>query len=121
MSLTFCSPNFCDPAVSPTPSPLQPYVSVTSQVADAPLSHTSAKTELRTELNTLIYGCSADHVLPFESYLTSYAREAIEMAESPVHMLIDIMATEKNALISTSEGMFQIDVNSARPNSNCIF
>lgn len=114
MSLDFSSPNIRDPAVySPPPSPLLCYVSVTSQVTDAPLSHTSAKTKLRTESNTSTYGCSADHVLPFKSYLTSYAREAIETAESPVHMLIDIMAAEKNALTSSSEGMFQIDINSA--------
>jgi hypothetical protein len=115
MSLDFSSPNIRDPAVySPPPSPLLCYVSVTSQVTDAPLSHTSAKTKLRTESNTSTYGCSADHVLPFKSYLTSYAREAIETAESPVHMLIDIMAAEKNALLSSSEGMFQIvDINSA--------
>ena len=34
---------------------------------------------------------------------TSYA---IEMAESPVHMLIDIMDAEMNALLRSSEGMF---------------
>ena len=60
-------------------------------------------------------------VLPFKSYLTSYAPEAIDTAESPVHLLIDIMATEKNALLFSSEGMFQIDINSARPSCNCIF
>jgi len=112
MSLTFPSPNIRDPAVySPPPSPLLHHVSVTygeftPQVADAPLFHTSTKTKLGTESNTLTYDCSADHVLPFKSYLTSYAREAIEMAESPVHMLIDIMGAEKNALLRSSEGMF---------------
>jgi hypothetical protein len=87
------------------------YVSVISRVTDAPLS----KTKLRTESNGLTYS------LPFESYLTTYAREATEPAESPVYLLIDIMAAEKNALLSTSEGMFQIDINSAQPNCNCIF
>lgn len=98
------------------PSPLLRYV--TSKVTDAPLL---AKSKIYTESNTPTPGCSVDYVLPFESYLTSYAREAIETAESPVHMLIDIMATEKNAFLSSSEGMFQIDINSARPNFNCIF
>jgi len=37
----------------------------------------------------------------FEIYLTDYAREAIEMAESPVHMLIDIMSSDKDAYMRT--------------------
>lgn len=37
----------------------------------------------------------------FEVYLTDYAREAIEVAESPVHMLIDIMSSDKDAYMRT--------------------
>jgi hypothetical protein len=39
----------------------------------------------------------------FNSYLTTYAVEAIEMAESPVHLLQEIMASEMNADVEKSE------------------
>lgn len=46
-----------------------------------------------------------EKVLPFNAYLTNYAREATEMAESPLHLLIDVMAAEKNASLHSNEGM----------------
>lgn len=39
----------------------------------------------------------------FEIYLTEYARDAIEMAESPVHMLIDIMYSNKDAYMRADQ------------------
>jgi len=43
--------------------------------------------------------------IAFKDYLTNYAREAIEMAESPLYMLNDIMAMEKNGSLRSSKGI----------------
>jgi hypothetical protein len=57
------------------------------------------------KINSVPNDCSPEKHLAFEDYLTNYAREAIEMSESPLHMLNDIMAMEKNGSLRSSKGM----------------
>jgi hypothetical protein len=45
-----------------------------------------------------------------EAYLTDYAREAIEIAESPVHMLIDIMSSDKDAYMRTVQCKLPVSI-----------
>ena len=45
---------------------------------------------------------SAGRISTFDLYLTPYAREAIKMAESPVHLLIEVIASEMDANVQQS-------------------
>lgn len=44
----------------------------------------------------------------FDLYLTDDARERIELVESPVHLLVDIMSCAKDGYTRTSEGLLQV-------------
>lgn len=52
----------------------------------------------------------AGTISSFESYLTEYSKEAIEMTESPVHVLIDIMSSDKDGYTRTVERKLPVSI-----------